>query len=360
MARTKLTLLFSPVALVSLLVLAPGCFMMEANITVNVDGSSDVELKVGAAAAIMDMQDEGEDPFAQIAEDLPEGWTVNPLESEEWRGVVISGRAPAGEALLPSPEKAPSDIKLSVVRRLFSTDYVVDGVFSVQGAPDQAPDAEAAAPGEPRIVFTQLPDLGVQEQEEGEGEFDAEAFAELLGAMAVQPRISFSIKAPGTVVETTGAVNERGAAVWSFNVPGLMTEGPPPEFRVLLRTRLLNYANIGRLADRLAAEADMPDMAPMIADCVTRGLLPNPPRDDPARATFDVEAYVAALRIVTTLDRLLGPPTTARVIAGLKLNADDVTAKQLRQTWEMLDKTEPEELIEVVAQAVLKHMRMRR
>ena len=358
MARTKMSLLFAPVALVSLLFLAPGCFMMEANINVNVDGSSDVELQVGAAAAIMEMQEEGEDPFAQIAEDLPEGWTVKPLESEAWKGVVIAGRAPAGEALLPSSDEAPSDIKLSVVRRLFSTDYVVDGVFSIRDAVEEAPEAEAAAPGEPRIVFAQLPELEVQEEEEEE--FDAEAFAGLLGAMAIQPRISFSVKAPGTIVETTGAVNERGAAVWSFDVPGLMSEGPPPEFHVLLRTRLLNYANIGRLADRLAAEADMPDMAPMIAQGVTRGLLPNPPKDDPARAAFDVEAYAATLKIITALDGLLGPPTTARVIAGLKLNADDVTAKQLRETWEMVDKTEPEELIEVVAQALLKHMRMRR
>lgn len=349
-----------PVALVALLLFAPGCFMMEANINVNVDGSADVEVQVGAAAAIMEMQEEGADPFAELAQDVPEGWTVRPLESEEWTGVVISGRAPAGEALLPSPDEAPSDIKLNVVRRLFSTDYVVEGVFSLDEPMEEAPEAEAAAPGEPRIVFTQLPELEVQEEGEGEEEFDAEAFAGLLGAMAVQPRISFSIKAPGTVVETTGTVNERGAVVWSFDVPGLMTEGPPPEFRVLLRTRLLNYANIGRLADRLAAEADLPDMAPMIADCVSRGLLPNPPRDDPARATFDVEAYAAALKIITALDGLLGPPTTARVIAGLKLNADDVTARQLREMGELVEKTEPEEFIEVVAQALLKHMRMRR
>lgn len=356
MAHTKTSLL---VALISTLCLAPGCFMMEANINVNVDGSADVELQLGIPVAIMEMQEaEGEDPFAEIVEELPEGWTVKPLDTGDWRGVAISGRAPAGEGLLPSPDETPSDIKLSIIPRLFSTDYVVDGVFSIEESEPPEPQAEAAAPGEPRIVFAQLPELDLQE--EGEDEFDADALAGLLGAMAMQPRISFSIKAPGHVVETTGTVNERGAAVWSLDVPGLMSEDAPPEVRVLLRTRLLNYANIGRLADRLAAEADMPDMAAVIADCVTRGLLPNPPRDDPARATFDAEAYANALTIVDALADVLGPDTMARVMTGLRLNADDVTARELREMRELMDATEPAELVEVVAQALVNHMRMRR
>ena len=47
-----------------------------------------------------------------------------------------------------------------------------------------------------------------------------------------------------------------------------------------------------------------------------------------------------------------------RVVQGLRLNADDVTAQQLKSTWDLLSGIEQEELVEVSGQAALRHIKM--
>ena len=355
MVSTRHTLLLLVVAVVAL-ALTSGCFMMEANIEINVDGSADVEMRMAVSQGLMEMGEEGEDPFADVEKELPEGWKSSPLEEEGWKGIIVTGRAPAGGELLPDTEGGESDIKLRVTRRLFSTDYEVEGSFAMDETPLGKESEAKARQAEGRIVFVQQE--GEEEATEDEG-FDPEALMGLLGAMGRQPRIGFSLKAPGVIVETNGEINDEGAAVWRLDLASLMAEEEAvPAFRVYLKSRLLNQQSIGRLADELAAERDMAEMAALIADCVSRGLLPNPPRDNPLKASLDAEAYDHALSIIVALEDALGEATAARVVRGLKLNADSVTAKQLRETWELILSAEEEELVEVAAGAILKHVRM--
>ncbi len=353
MASTKLSVTLLALVAVSLM-LTSGCFMLEGNIKLNVDGSANVEMRVAISEALAQMgDDEGDDPFAQMKENLPEGdWTVEDITEDGWRGVALKGVAPPGGKLFPETEagaEAP-EFNVDIQPRLFSTDYTVQGTFSMQEPEAEEavdPDAEAQTG---QIIFCQA--------EEEEEEMDPEALMGLFGAMGQQMRVSFSVTAPGTILETSGEQTGSGTAEWGLDMASLMQSEAPQEIRVYLRSRLLNQQSIGRLADKLAAERDLPEMSALIAEYVARGLLPNPPKKSPLKAGLDAAAYDHALGVLVILEDVLGEATAARVVRGLKLNADNVTAKELREMHELVMGMEEDELVEVGAGAVLKHLKM--
>lgn len=349
MASTRLTLPLLA-ALGLSLALISGCFMFEGNVTVRVDGSADVEMRVALTEALSEFGEGG--AFEEFEGELPDDWEVAPIEEDGWKGVAVMGRVEPGASLFPQGEDEDQEpMGVTVVRRLFCTDYIIEGSPGMSPMPTP-PGPQAAAP-KSDIVFIQ--------QEEVEGDFDPEALMGLLGGVAQAPRVSFAIKAPGSIIETTGIVNDEGAAVWEIDLSDLeaMTdEASIPQMNIVLRTRLLNHQSIGRLADKLAAERDMPDMAALIADYVTRGLLPNPPKENPLKAGLDAEAFANAIGIIVTFEDVLGEAMTERVVRGLKLNAQNMTAKQLRETWELVADMDEEELIEVAADSVVRHVNM--
>lgn len=344
-----------------MLLITPGCLMLDGKFTVNVDGSTDVQMTVAIARSLMEQAKEEGDPVEELRKGAPEGWTVQAYDTEQWHGAQLVRRARPGETLLPPAENRPSgtdDLRVSVVQRLLCTDYRVEGkVDLTEVAPGREPAGQASA--SPRLVF-------VQEQAPNNAEPDGSAktpdlgdMAGLLGALSQKPQLTFRVKSPGSVLTTTGTVGDDGMAVW--DVP-LKNDGmvPVPE-EVVIRhtTRLVNQQNVGRLADQLAAEKDMGDMASLISDCVVRDLLPNPPKADPLKATLDVQAYHDALLIVSTLQDAFGNRVAEQVVRGLRLNADNVTAKRLAEVWNAVSSADQEELVAIVADGLITLLRSR-
>ena len=365
MGHTRLTLALL-VAACGALVFTSGCFLLEGNVKLNVDGSANVEIKMGIADSLADMQksEGGTDPFADTVNGLPKGWTVKPLDEEGWKGVVAAGKSAPGEPLFPPAKGEKSDFKTTVTRRLFCTDYDIQGTLKMD---DPAAQAEHTALGQGgRLVFTQGDQKGQDKgdpKDKGKGDAgpDMGGLGDLLGGMmgAGEPRVQFSFKAPGTVLETTGEIDDDGAAVWRLDMGNMMQGGPAKPLDIRLRTRLVNYQNVGRLADRLAEEEDLADMASLIAEYVTHDLLPNPPKKDPLRAGLDVKGYADAVHIIAALQDAVGAKATATVIRSLKLNADNVTGKQLADTWRMVSAMDAKDLADVAGEATAKQLRMR-
>ncbi len=350
MARTRLTVCVLASLAVAMLFVS-GCFKVEGSVKVGVDGSSAVRMSVGImeALAAMGGDEEGQDPLAEMREDLPEGWEAEDLEEDGWVGVTISSLIAPGEPLFPREAAEAGGMTVRVVQRQFCTDYYVEGTLTPPEGAGPGTVRDGAAGG---IVFTQ------DEAEDEEGMTD-EDFGALMGAFGPQPSISFSVSAPGTIVSTSGEQVGHSTAVWTVDMDQMGEEEEGAIVAVHLHSRLLNYQSIGRLADRLAAERELPDTFVLVADYIARDLLPNPPKEAPLKAGIDAEAYEAALSIVIAFEEVLGEDTAARVINGLKLNADGVSAKDLTEMWDRVQQMESEELIEVAAQAIVKHVRMR-
>jgi len=379
MARTRIVL--CALFLLGLaLMLTSGCFKVEGNVKVGVNGTSDVELTVAMSEALAQMaqDDEGTeegaeegtdegteedagpaDPLAELKENVPEGWQATDVTEEGWVGVTLTGRVEPGQPLFPEGEGdepgSGSDVHVRVVQRQFSTDYYVEGTLAPPGGDETLTTRREPQGG---VVFTQFEEEG--SEEEGDDEAGVEAFGNLLGALGDEPTITFTISAPGTIVETSGVEVDDGTALWAMGMDDFGEQEAEEAFDISLHTRLLNYQSIGRLVDKLAAERDLPDVAVLVADYVSRDLLPNPPKDDPLRAGIDAEAYEAAIGTIIALEDALGETTAARVINGLKLNADGVSARELNETWALIGEMEAEELTEVAAEAIVKHVRMRR
>jgi hypothetical protein len=366
MAHTRVTVALVLIAGVALVAL-PGCFFVESNIRVAVDGSSDVSVRLGVAEALMQGEDGGGDMLKDIEEgmDAP-GWTVKPLEQEGYKGVVLSGRVPLGGTMMPGPESQPGDLGVTLERRLFSTDYRVDGTLKLSPPEEPTPPADASA-SSGRIVLTgsgtsigvlpQFPGMeelaGSASAAAGEGEmpFDPQMLTQMLMGGGEGPHANLTIRAPGSVLETDGDELDDGSVQWALDMSALQSAGAP-EVRVHLVTRLVNQQIVGKLADRLATELDQPDMAALIADYVRRGLLPNPPRQDALSATFDVQAYGAAISTIATLEDALGPQVGAAVVRSLGLNADNITARRLREIHDAVIGADSDGLVDMAARAV--------
>jgi hypothetical protein len=370
MAHTRMTVALVLAAAASL-VLTPGCFFMESNIKVAVDGSADVDFQVGISEALMQGEGDAGDMLGDIRGSLTEpGWEVKALEREGYKGVALTGHVPPGGKMLPGPESKPGDMAITVERRLFSTDYRIDGKLTLSPPEDKPAPAPEASAGQGRIVFAALdgseggpgglprfPGMeGGDGAAGGEGElpFDPKMLSQMLmGGGGEGPHATLTIRAPGTVLETDGDELDGGGVQWALDIK-MMQASAAPEVKVHLVTRLVNHQVVGRLADRLALELDQPDMAALIADYVSRGLLPNPPRTDALSATFDVAAYGAALNAIATLEDTLGPQVAEAVVRSLGFNADNVTAQRLHELHDAVVGAETEGLVDMAAGAVVR------
>lgn len=339
------------------LVLTPGCLLFDGQFAVNVDGSTDVQVTVAMGRALMEQaQQEAGDPVDDLAKEPPEGWIVQPYDTDEWHGARLQRHAMPGEDLIPpagGKRSTMDDVKVSMTQRLLCTDYQVAGKISFS---DLGPGDEQAS-ATPRVVF-------VQDAQANEGPAGAEdqmpdlgAMGGLLGALAQRPQLTLRIKAPGSVLSTTGNAGENGVTVWDVPIRSDGMLQAPEDLVIRHVTRLVNQQNVGRLADRLAAEKDVPDMASVIADYVARDLLPNPPKADPLKASLDAQAYHDALSIIAMLEDAVGPQVAQRVVVGLKLNADSVTAKQLADLWAVMSQADQDELVGIVADGLIMYLR---
>ncbi|NSW55395.1 MAG: hypothetical protein HPY44_05240 [Armatimonadetes bacterium] len=355
-SRVILTL----IAVAALASLMTGCFRVRADVQLKVDGSAQTVLEIGISDALASLGEgpEGENPLEEMRKNLPAGdWQVEELQEEGWRGLILRGTSPAGAAFLPVPEDAGADIDVKVVQRLFSTEYTIQGEIPLEPTSPMGAPSEAWLHSGERIA--QADGVPADDANGGEEGFDSDALMGLMGAMGQQPSFSLTIRAPGRIVETNGRPTGAGSVEWAIDMASMMSKGPQQGISVYLRTQLLNQQSIGRLADKLAAERNMPDMAALIAEYVSRGLLPNPPKEDPLKAGLDTAAYDSAISTLAALENVLGGAVAERVVRGLKLNADDVTARHLTGTWQALADIEEDEIVEVAGQAVLRHIKMR-
>ncbi|MDI9585545.1 MAG: hypothetical protein QM473_15080 [Acidobacteriota bacterium] len=352
--------IFALIAVAALTSVMTGCFRVRADVQLKVDGSAQTVLEVGISEALASLGQgtEDENPLEEMKKNLPEGdWRVEELQEEGWRGLILKGTSPAGTAFLPAPEDAGANIDVKVVQRLFSTEYTVQGEIPLGQTSPMGATSEASLQSGGWIA--QAEGVPADDESAGEGGFDPDALMGLMGAMGQQPSFSLTIRAPGRIVETNGRPIGTGGAEWSLDMISMMSGQPQEAISVYLRTQLPNQQSIGRLADRLATERDMPDMAALIAEYVSRGLLPNPPKTDPLRAGLDAAAYDSAISTIVALENVLGSAVAERIVRGLKLSADDVTAQHLTGTWEALADIQEDEIVEVAGQAVLRHIKMR-
>ncbi len=349
------------------LALTPGCFMFEMKVKVHPDGSSRVDLRAGISQALLKMGQPGEKPAVpdlDVPKDLPEGWTIKPLDDADWKGWTVGGAVPLGQELIRVSQSQPSDPKaprVKLIRRLFSTEYFVEGTLIAEPPGGKNPAASAAlAPGGV-LLFTQAKGDTVPGEPPGEPPFDPQALMQMMGALGSGgPSISLVIKAPGAIVETNGQADEDDNVTWRLDLGSLLKEAATPAapqaLSVKLHTRLVNHQNLGRLADLLAGR-DLDDMAALLADYVSRDLLPNPPREEPLKAVLDVDAYECAMRSIAALENVLAKPGTAAAVKALGLNADGVTGKRLVEIWKVLKDMPEEDLAGMVGQAAADHLK---
>jgi len=337
------------------LVFTSGCVFFEGTVKVNHDGSSTTELQMGVAKSLAE-EGQGGTTLEEMAKEAgKEGWQVKPLDREGYEGAVLTRTAPVGTELLTfGDQKGKTHLAVQVVKRLFTTEYLVKGTL------DLASDVSAEEPGDQRqqasaqVVFAQ----NAEGQGPAPGGLEKLGPEALLGMLGDEgPYARFRIQMPGTIVDTNGEPDDSGGVTWEldlFSAGSQMGEGA---IEITAHSRVLHHQSIGRLADRLGEEADLKDMPALIEHYLERDLLPNPPRTDPLSASLDVPAYAALLQSVATLEEALGQQVTDSVIHRMGLNLDKATSKQLVDLWELLQTVEPEELTEVAAEALAKHLK---
>lgn len=342
-------------ALAAAVMLTPGCFFIETNINVAVDGSADVDVQVGVASAVAQGQELGPEMLQDIQKSLTApGWEARALEREGYEGVTVRGHVAPGGSLMPGEMGDGSSLKLTVVPRLFSTDYQVEGQVTMSPpSADTLPTETAGRPGD-IVLADYRPVQDTFDGPPGMGEdlpFNPEALGQMLMGGLEPPHATVTVRAPGTVLDTDGETIEGGAS-WSLS-DNLLQSMAEPQLSLRLVTRLLNQQVIGKLADRLAIERGQTDMASLIADYVQRDLLPNPPRQNASAATFDVEAYSLAIGAVVALEDALGEKVGAAVVKALGLNAEDITAQRIRTLSGRIGGLEQDQLVELAASAVV-------
>ncbi|MEN6344316.1 MAG: hypothetical protein ABFE16_03375, partial [Armatimonadia bacterium] len=284
-----------------------------------------------------------------------EGWQVKALDREGYEGAVLTRTAPVGAELLAfGDQKGKTHLTVQVVKRLFTTEYFVSGAL------DLASGASAEEPGDQRdqasarVVFAQNAE-GHGAAPEGLEKLRPEALMGMLGDQG--PYARFTLQMPGTIVDTNGEPDDSGGVTWKLDLFGAGSEAGEGAIEITAHSRVFNHQSIGRLADRLGEEANLNDMPALIEHYLERDLLPNPPKTDPLSASLDIPAYAALLQSVATLEEALGQQVTDSVIHRMDLNSDKATSKQLVDLWELLQTVEPEELTEVAAEALAKHLK---
>lgn len=287
-------------ALVSMLfslVLLSGCIKVGVDMTVAPDGSSSAKMVMGIDKNLDQMGEASGGPFEELTKS-PEAkrWTVREYEEGNWKMTEAVGKAGPGEALFTG-EDAPK-LTLRTGHRRLTTRYMLTLQTPVpQGLPD-APAGE-----------------------------DNEQMAQLMGTMMSTMEIKFALTGPGQVVATTGTVTGPGRAEWKLGMQDLSAK-TMPDFKVT--TELINWTNVGRLADQIAARGNMYDAGVMLAGAVDRHLLPNPPANTAAKNKLGAAEYEALLGIIARLDEQLSPEATAAVMEKTGLSDEDVTAAKVR------------------------------
>jgi len=287
------------VVLAALVLACSGCMKITMDFAAAPDGSSSVKMLIGidsslAAAGNASVTKGG--PLSDIPKDNP-NWTSREYKEGTWDMTEAIGHAGPGAALMPG-EGAPTPKLVSVARRL-STRYTLSL---------KMPET----PGD----MTQ-PKEGTDAQGEAIGK-----------ALMANFQISFSLTAPGRVVETNGKIAGPGKAEWKLGINDLNNK-EQPDFRVV--TELPNWTNLGRLADQLAYTGRLNGAAPKLAAAVERGLLPNPRVDTKAPDKLKPEDYAKLLEIIDKLDVAGRPAITNSVIGKLKLNDDGTSPKTIAE-----------------------------
>ena len=291
------------VALMSL-AFAGGCFFLDARFSMAPDASVDARIETGV---LKSMAGDGE-VDAELSEGLAEGkWTEQEqYERDQWLVTAMVGHAGPGESLFrPDAEPQP---QFEMTRHALSNAYTFRMPLPESG--DAGLDGEAVPEG-------QAGDGGEAEVEGMEAFGDA--LGEMIGAVFASgdSGLRFSVELPGEIVETNGKMAQWRGVEWTLD-----PMAPEPGYEELFaRSRLLNWAQVGRLAEALADRGRW-DLAPALISGVQRGIVPDPVTDDPAAVEFDALMYVQALEIMVALDRAVGERISTEVIKRLGLSDD--------------------------------------
>ncbi|MHB8995103.1 MAG: LppM family (lipo)protein [Armatimonadota bacterium] len=291
---TRLPLLIMAIAL---LIACSGCMKVSMDLAVAPDGSSSGRMLAGIDASLAQAGETKSGPLAGLAGGAA-NWKTRDYREGNWLMTEAVGSAPPGRPLFPQDDdKAPQTTLTTSARRL-STRYNLSLVV---------PPPDKTMMGDPTE--------GVDEQMQA-----------LVKGMLASFELSFSLKAPGRVVATSGTVVGPGRAQWKLGFDDL-GKSSLPDFTVT--TELPNWTNLGRLADQLAYNGRLYDCAPRLAAALERGLLPNPPLNAAAAQKLAPEDYARLLEIIDKLDAAGRPAITENLIKKLELNRDETSAETI-------------------------------
>lgn len=295
------------------IVLLSGCVKVGVDMAVAPDGSSSATMLMGIDKNLEEMGEPSGNPFAELASG-PDAkrWKVREYTEGNWKMVEAVGKAAPGEMLF-TDEDAPK-LTVRTGQHRLTTRY---NITLQAGMPEDLGDAAAA---------------GGDEQ-----------MAKLVGAMMGSMEFKFALTGPGQVVATTGTITGPGRAEWNLGVKDLSAKAIP-DFKVT--TELVNWTNLGRLADQIAARGAMYDAGIRLADAVDRRLLPNPPANIRASDKLSAADYEALLEIIERLDGQLSPEATTAVMHRTGLSDEDVTPAKVQNAHARLMKADLQSLVE--------------
>ncbi|MEN6303284.1 MAG: hypothetical protein ABFD96_11200 [Armatimonadia bacterium] len=300
------------------IVLLSGCVKVGVDMTVAPDGSSSATMLMGIDKNLEEMGEATSNPFADLAKG-PDAkrWKVREYTEGNWKMVEAVGKAAPGEKLF-TDEDAPK-LTVRTGQHRLTTRYTL----TLQAAMPEGIDEAPAAEGD-------------------------EQMAKLMGAMMGSMEFKFALTGPGQVVATTGTTTGPGRAEWNLGVKDLSGKAMP-DFKVT--TELVNWTNLGRLADQIAARGAMYDAGVRLADAVDRRLLPNPPANIMAKDKLGAADYEALLGIIERLDEQLSPEAVTAVLEKTGLSDEDVTPAKVQNAHARLTKADLQAQVEKSAAA---------
>jgi hypothetical protein len=299
------TRLLLVIVAIAVLIACSGCMKVSVDLAVAPDGSSSGRMLAGIDASLAQAGEELSHPL----DGLTGGgnWRSREYRQGNWLMTEAVGSATPGQPLFPEDEgEAPKTTLVTSDRRL-STRYTLSLIVP-----------------KPDTKMMKDPTEGTDEE-----------LKPLVKSMLSSIEISFSLRAPGQVVATTGTVVGRGKAQWKLGFDAL-GRGQMPKFA--LTTELANWTNLGRLADQLAHNGRLYDCAPRLAAALGRGLLPNPPLSSAAAQKLGAEDYARMLEIIDKLDAAGRPAITESLIKKLGLNGDETSAETIAKAHARLMK----------------------
>jgi hypothetical protein len=332
-AKTGTTVVL--IAALVALTFAGGCMFVDAQFSMTPQGATNARMEAGVLKSIAE---QGEGDFeSDIDETLAEGkWEeLEAFERGKWQVQAWEGHAGPGESLFAEEADGPRP-QFSTQQRTLSTVYAFEMPLPEGPMMQTGPTEGQMAPPPP-------PDDGAGDEGQPEGEMEVEGMEQMGAAMGEMMAmmmstgdagLRFSVELPGTMAMTNGELVSTSTAAWQVD----LTAQEAPWDSLNATSRLVNWPVVGRLGGQMV-EMGRWDLVPAMVAGARRGVLPDPPSEDPSAAELNTVMYVQATEIMVALDQAVGEQIAAEVMAtlGISGDADPATVEDVAVRLEGMD-----------------------